>query len=131
MTCFCAFDQGVRLGEWDQSTDEDCEDNNCSLPVVDVPVAERIPHENYVPTSKAQENDIALLRLAQPVQFTDWVKPICLPVAPSTRNLNYDNYPFTVAGWGKVRSIDRFLLIFFCSSTNLIQCYFLSFYRLR
>lgn len=93
---------GVRLGEWDQSNDQDCDDSYCSLPVVDVPVVDRIPHESYVPTSRAQENDIALLRLGQSVQFTDFVKPICLPVAQSTRNLNYDNYPFVVAGWGKV-----------------------------
>lgn len=91
----------VRLGEWDQSSDEDCDENNCSEPVVDVPVVDRIPHENYVPTSKAQENDIALLRLGHSVRFTDWVKPICLPIAPSTRNINYDEYVFVVAGWGK------------------------------
>lgn len=68
----------------------------------DVPVVDRIPHENYVPTSRAQENDIALLRLAHSVEFTDWIRPICLPIAPSTRNINYDeNFVFVVAGWGK------------------------------
>lgn len=92
---------GVRLGEWDQTTDPDCDENYCSTPVVDVPVVEHIPHENYVPTSRAQENDIALLRLGQSVEFTEWIKPICLPIAPSTRNINYDDYSFIVAGWGK------------------------------
>lgn len=92
---------GVRLGEWDQSSDNDCDENYCSPPVVDVPVVDHIPHENYVPTSRAQENDIALLRLARPVEFTEWIKPICLPIAPSTRNINYDDYSFIVAGWGK------------------------------
>lgn len=94
----------VRLGEWDQSTDVDCDESNCSDPVLDVPVVDRIPHENYVPASRAQENDIALLRLANSVSFTDWVKPICLPIAANTRNLNFDDYTFVVAGWGKVRN---------------------------
>lgn len=93
---------GVRLGEWDTGSDQDCDENNCSEPVVDVPVVDRIPHENYVPTSRAQENDIALLRLGRSVPFTDWITPICLPIAESTRNLNYDDYAFIVAGWGKV-----------------------------
>lgn len=103
--------QGVRLGEWDQSTNPDCEDSNCADAVVDIPVIERTPHENYVPTSRAQENDIALLRLARPVAFTDWIRPICLPVANSNRNINYENTDaaFVVAGWGKV-SITAFCL---------------------
>lgn len=93
---------GVRLGEWDQRTERDCEEDNCSDPVVDVPVVERIPHQNYQVNSKAQENDIALLRLGRSVQFTDWIKPICLPFAPSNRNRNFENFPLIVAGWGKV-----------------------------
>lgn len=101
---FICFIQGVRLGEWDQSTNPDCEDSNCADAVVDIPVIERTPHENYVPTSRAQENDIALLRLARPVAFTDWIRPICLPVSDSNRNVNYENVDaaFVVAGWGKV-----------------------------
>lgn len=96
---------GVRLGEWDQSKDLDCEEDTCSDPVVDVPVVDRIPHESYVPTSRAQENDIALLRLGRSVEFTQWVKPICLPIAASARNIDYDDYAFIVAGWGKVSGI--------------------------
>lgn len=98
------FVKGVRLGEWDQTTNPDCEDTNCADEVVDVPIVERIPHEQYVPTSRAQENDIALLRMARSVSFTDWIRPICLPVYESNRNINYENVDaaLTVAGWGRV-----------------------------
>lgn len=92
---------GVRLGEWDQRSDKDCEEDNCSDPVLDVPVVERIPHQNYQVNSRAQENDIALLRLGRSVTFTDWIKPICLPFASSNRNKNFENFPLIVAGWGK------------------------------
>lgn len=95
---------GVRLGEWDQETNPDCEDGYCADPYVDVPVVERIPHENYQPTSKAQENDIALLRLERPVTFTNWIKPICLPISPNVRDHNHQDTTFTVAGWGKTEN---------------------------
>lgn len=98
---FLQLKKGVRLGEWDLRSDQDCEDDNCSDPVLDIPVVERIPHENYNPNSRAQENDIALLRLGRSVTFTDWVKPICLPVSPNVAGKNYDNEPLVVAGWGK------------------------------
>lgn len=102
--CF-KYSKGVRLGEWDLNTNQDCEEDNCSDPVLDVPVVERIPHENYNPASRAQENDIALLRLGRSVQFTEWIKPICLPLSSNLTGTNYDGQPLIVAGWGKVSNI--------------------------
>lgn len=48
-------------------------------------------------------------------KFSFRIKPICLPVSDSNRNLNYDNFPFVVAGWGKVslNSIQIVLMISF------------------
>lgn len=94
----------VRLGEWDTATDRDCEDDYCADPVLDIPVTELIPHESYVPASKTQENDIALLRLARSVAFSDFVRPICLPFAQNLRNQNYNGLPLEVAGWGKTET---------------------------
>lgn len=95
----------VRLGEWDTTQDVDCEEeDNCSDPALDVPVVERIPHELYVPSSKTQENDIALLRLGRSIKFTDWIRPICLPVAQNLRSANYNDITLTVAGWGKTEA---------------------------
>lgn len=47
---------------------------SCADPPLDVPVAETIVHEGYAPQSNKQTDDIALIRLARPVQFTDWIR---------------------------------------------------------
>lgn len=94
----------VRLGEWDTNSVEDCEDDICSDPPLDVPVEERIVHENYMPASKLQENDIALLRLSNTVAYTDWIKPICLPTSEHLRTISYQDVAMSVAGWGKTEN---------------------------
>lgn len=74
--------------------------------MVDIPLAESIVHEDYKPYSRDHENDIALLRLNQSVEFTDWIKPLCLPIASVLRDKDYGNETvLTVAGWGRVSSI--------------------------
>lgn len=92
------------MGEWDTTVNPDSQDNDEADPVLDIAVVERIPHEQYVPTSKTQENDIALLRLARSVTFTDWIRPICLPIRSHLRNVNYNDVPLVVAGWGKTET---------------------------
>ncbi|XP_074137493.1 polyserase-2-like isoform X2 [Sminthopsis crassicaudata] len=63
-----------------------------------VKVSEILVHENY--TGHTKGNDIALLHLAEPVKFTDYVQPICLPRA---------NHSFPhgascwATGWGDVQ----------------------------
>lgn len=100
------------MGEWDQRTNPDCDDNNCADAVVDVPVIEHITHENF--QSNGGANDIALLRLAHSVTFSAWIKPICLPIQERVRTLNYNNYPFVAAGWGKVREFFERVLLHNC-----------------
>lgn len=78
--------------------------NECADPVLDVPVAEIIVHENYVQNSKLQTDDIALIRLAQSVTFTDWISPICLPFSEHLRNKSLDNAPLIVTGFGKTEN---------------------------
>lgn len=94
----------VRLGEWDTNSERDCEDGYCSDPPLDIDVVQLIPHESYSPNSKQQENDVALLRLARSVRFTDFVKPICLPLSNNLKNQNFDSQPLEVAGWGKTEN---------------------------
>lgn len=94
----------MRLGEWDTRTEIDCNENECADPVVNVPVEQLIPHEDYNPDSKQQEHDIALVRLSQTVTFTDFVRPICLPLSNDLRRTVYDNVALTVAGWGKTEN---------------------------
>lgn len=109
----CFQIKGVTLGEWDLSTEVDCEQDHCSDPVLNVPVIERIVHKGYLPFSRSQENDIALLRLNQTVKFTSWIKPICLPNISTLRDIDYgSNYTLIASGWGQVcfLAIQYFLL---------------------
>lgn len=98
---------GVRLGEWDTTTDQDCDDSFvnervCNDPPVDVPIELKIPHENYDPQASNQHNDIALLRLSRNVQYTIYVKPICLPVDQTLSNNDFVKQTLSVAGWGEI-----------------------------
>lgn len=71
---FIVIRVSVRLGEYNTDTDVDCLENptgkECADPAVDVPVDERIAHEEYDPQDLNQYNDIALLRLTRDVRFT-------------------------------------------------------------
>ncbi|XP_045461321.1 CLIP domain-containing serine protease 2-like [Harmonia axyridis] len=98
----------VRLGEYDTEQDRDCVNNGfnteCSDPTVNVPVEERIAHEKYDPTDLNQYHDIALLRLIRDVQYTNYIKPICLPLAEEEKSKTYNGNRLTVAGWGKTEN---------------------------
>lgn len=96
----------VRLGEWDTTTTQDCDDSLlnervCSLPHVDVAIVEKIVHNLYEANSRNQHHDIALLRMARKIEYTEFIKPICLPVDSSVRSLSLSDVVLTVAGWGK------------------------------
>lgn len=92
----------VRLGEWDVSKDPDCDDGDCSDPILRIPIAKRIPHGKYISGSKNQDNDIALLKLERSVQFSDFVRPICLNQQKTKSNLI--GVGLDVAGWGKTEN---------------------------
>lgn len=93
----------VRLGEWDTKTEKDCDDSYvdeeiCSDPVKDILIQEKIPHESYDPQSPNQYNDIALLKLAEPVEFNDYIRPICLPFSPVLKATSHIGQKLYVAG---------------------------------
>jgi secreted trypsin-like serine protease len=52
-------------------------------------------HEQY--NSRTEANDIAILRLSQPVTFNNYVSPICLP-GPDPQ----ESQPVTTIGWGTI-----------------------------
>ncbi|XP_070607245.1 coagulation factor VII [Erythrolamprus reginae] len=63
-------------------------------------VDELIIHEKY--SSQTVDNDIALLRLSAPVNFSEYVIPICLPPPRFAADvLNYVEFS-TVSGWGRL-----------------------------
>ena len=59
-------------------------------------VALIIPHEDYDPTTT--NNDIALIRLRTPIQYTVAVQPVCLP-----RSAETENTLCIISGWGDTR----------------------------
>lgn len=96
----------MRLGELDLNQNPDCEENEhheviCATNFIDVEIEQKIPHESYVPRQRAQTNDIGLLKLVRSVQYTDFVKPICLPTSINLKNQDYENVVMWVSGWGK------------------------------
>lgn len=90
----------MRLGEWNLNQSNDCQSDLCSDDVIDVPIRGIIAHDMYDPDSLHQRHDIALIRLAKPVEYTRWIRPICLPLNRNLRSKSYDGVPMEVAGWG-------------------------------
>lgn len=95
---------GVRLGEWNLLTGEDCESQDgrrvCAPNSLDVAIEEVLVHENYQPLSRNQQNDIALIRLVRKIQFTDYIKPICLQSDKSVKVMDLLGQSLVVAGFG-------------------------------
>ncbi|KAF5271711.1 hypothetical protein FQA39_LY08034 [Lamprigera yunnana] len=90
----------VRLGEHNLDTDIDCT-QYCADPPQNVAVEENIPHEGYDPNTIDRYHDIALVRLQREVEFTDFIRPICLPF---DLNIEYPGINMTVAGWGRTEN---------------------------
>ncbi|XP_055550363.1 serine protease easter-like [Wyeomyia smithii] len=94
----------VRLGEWDTESTVDCiaiegnEEFYCADPAIDVAVEKVLVHEQYTRHHQPQLNDIALLRLVEPVNTTNWIRPVCLPEQPIVPKS--DEQIFILAGWG-------------------------------
>ena len=99
----------VRLGEWDVTTDPDCEKSKngqkyCADPHVDFGIEEFILHQNFTYKKSHSTNDIALIRLDRYVNFTEFIVPVCLPIQPRLRSKMYDGLRMISIGFGKTAS---------------------------
>ena len=56
-----------------------------------------INHPDYADT--ANNNDVCLLQLSAPVDFTDYIQPVCLAAAASTFPAGTETW---VTGWGTI-----------------------------
>lgn len=100
----------VRLGEWDTTTQRDCDDSFttgklCVDNHVDVGIETKLVHPSY--NKKKSHHDLALLRLARAIINSDFINPICLPMKPSERNANLNGISLIVAGMDG----DQFLML--------------------
>lgn len=96
----------VRLGESVKSTDPDCQEINdvyqCALNSMDVAIRSIYPHEFYNSSNANKANDIAVITLKSPVTFTDYVRPICLPIDSRREDTQYGS--LTVIGFGRTEA---------------------------
>ncbi|XP_045528450.1 serine protease easter-like [Pieris brassicae] len=94
---------GVRMGELDYSSDEDCDYEPgspiCEKHYQDMAVEKAIPHSEFI--RMPPRNDIALLKMEGEIDlsYTN-VEPICLPITSELQNRVLDHKTGTVAGWG-------------------------------
>ncbi|KAM4808216.1 acrosin-like [Rhinophrynus dorsalis] len=58
-------------------------------------IAEKIQHEYYNPST--ERNDVALLLLDKPIEFSDYIQPACLPGKTAIMSRMTDCY---ISGWG-------------------------------
>lgn len=90
----------IRLGEYDTTTDPDCQLNVCAPPIQDRKVKRIKSHRGF--NNPAFHNDIAMIELDSPVNLNDYVAPICLPRESDQLSPPQYGELLMVAGWGKM-----------------------------
>lgn len=93
----------ILLGEYDLTLTSDCHEENkfqiCEDSSLEVEVEQIFIHEKYRVSESGNANDIAVIKTIQFVEFTNFIKPICLPRSDDEINVNYGSV--IVAGFGK------------------------------
>ncbi|XP_063229254.1 phenoloxidase-activating factor 3-like [Bacillus rossius redtenbacheri] len=86
----------VRVGEYDGSADLDCTVEYCGPPVQDVRIKRVVLHPGFA--AKSFSDDVALLVLRSPINYTITAQPICLLQNPKVPLVGRRA---TLVGWGK------------------------------
>ncbi|KAF2883692.1 hypothetical protein ILUMI_22475 [Ignelater luminosus] len=99
--------KNIRLGEYDTRTNPDCDEVLvsaynccCATPVVNAGIQEIIVHENYNSNDANRYSDIALIRLDHDIEFTDFIRPVCLQPLALYANKTDPGKTTVVGGWG-------------------------------
>ena len=92
----------VRLGENDLSTLEECSSSREEPPKcgIEIDILKIIIHERYT-AQQGSPNDIAVLKLKQNVQYSEYILPVCLPFNSKVRS---DIGTGTIIGFGKTEN---------------------------
>jgi len=90
---------GVRLGEHNIHTEEDCDESRCANPVQNFGIEKVIFHEEYGQPVDFQ-NDIALIKLDREARENSFVGPVCLPWLDRGEEYLSPGGQVEVAGWG-------------------------------
>ncbi|CAB3380270.1 Hypothetical predicted protein [Cloeon dipterum] len=97
----------VRLGEHNLVTEKDCYKDAqgvevCADPSLMVSVESVKTHEKYGGVDRF--NDIGLVRLEKRVTFTDYIKPVCLPLSDTLLKSTLAGSIHKIAGWGRTEN---------------------------
>ncbi|XP_014226467.1 melanization protease 1-like [Trichogramma pretiosum] len=95
----------IRVGDHNLVTNPDCEGAECNDPYVDHQIAKVIAHEKFNGPVKLQ-HDIALVMVTEPIEFTEWVRPICLPRG-SMLGRDFIRDTIEVSGWAEYHKKNR------------------------
>ncbi|XP_046679696.1 phenoloxidase-activating factor 3-like [Homalodisca vitripennis] len=102
---FLRKETNVILGEHALRHVSYCRYHRCASPPVKATVERLYVHPAYTVinpvTGVVNDNDIALIRLAHPIRFTDNIRPICLPTAYGQYLQQFAETTYTAAGWGR------------------------------
>ena len=71
-----------------------------------IPIAEVKPHPEY--DNPPFDKDVAYMKTAEPIQFSDTIRPIALP--PKSRPLSGE---IMVSGWGRTKVCTFFVILIF------------------
>ncbi|XP_030379480.1 serine protease easter [Scaptodrosophila lebanonensis] len=100
------FLTGARLGEWNKTSNPDCiklwnGKEECVPEHIEAKVDRILVHPQFGTVNLT--NDIALLRLENPVDYKDLkhVEPVCLPLASNVRDNRLEGSAVEVSGWGR------------------------------
>jgi len=121
-TTGCAMDcsNGVpivaRFGEVNITTEKGCDRPECVASPLDVEIEDVLINAKF---RKLWKNNIALLRLKEPVKVNKYVSPICLPLeGPSNGDLREQTV--FVNGWVERSNVRRFPAVYSYSGFNKI-----------
>uniref|UniRef100_A0A8D8FXI8 CLIP domain-containing serine protease n=1 Tax=Culex pipiens TaxID=7175 RepID=A0A8D8FXI8_CULPI len=94
----------VRLREYNVYDDPDCvieqDLRDCSEEKVDAAPLRIQVHPDYDSNSRNKYHDIALIQIERSPEFSDFLRPICLP-EPELENGATEGNKLSVSGWGR------------------------------
>lgn len=93
------------MGDWNPNTTVDCNDKFCSDAQIEIPVARTFTRLEKS-LKRPWSDNIGIIKLASSVQYTNWISPICLPVADHFYNgHSYVGATFITTGWNFLAGI--------------------------
>ncbi|XP_065094256.1 CLIP domain-containing serine protease B4-like [Ochlerotatus camptorhynchus] len=90
----------IRLGGWNITSERACDAELCAGRIIDVAIVSHVIHQDF--NSSHIQHDIAMIKLARPVTFTNFISPICLPWSESHMNPLESGRILRVVGWNIV-----------------------------